>query len=300
MRTTSLSPRFMMTLLATGVALALAAPVSAAPARTLAGTDWADDAPVRAPAANSASYTDSTGDGGAGPDLTNITVSSDDAGNITFRVDIPNRPTLPATLYAEVEIDADSNAATGEPESGGDYFFVSDGPRYGLARWNGSAWEGVPHPASLNASYSGGITFTINAGDLGGTTGFRFWVGVSEDPASTTFSDVAPEFGLYTYSLARTPAVVDAALPGAGLVPRAGKVFSARAIRLELDNGDVVAPDERTCTLKIAGKVVKPLAGGCKWRIPAAAVGKRAVLQVTLGYGEEQISKTFRLKIKQP
>jgi hypothetical protein len=45
---------------------------------------------------------------------------------------------------------------------------------------------------------------------------------------------------------------------------------------------------------------VKPLPGGCKWRIPAAAAGKRALLRVTLGYDEEQISKTFRLKIKQP
>jgi hypothetical protein len=298
MRTVSLSPRSTITLLATAAVLALAAPVAAAPGRALASTDWGDSAPVRAPAANSASYTDSTGDGGAGPDITNIAVSSDDAGNITFRVDIPNRPTLPATLYAEVEIDADSNAATGEPESGGDYFFVSDGPRYGLGRWNGSAWEGVPLPASLNASYSGGITFTINAGDLGGTTGFRFWVGVSEELASSTFSDVAPEFGLYTYSLARTPAVVDLVVPAAVSTPRAGKLFSARAIRLELDNGNVVAPDERTCTLKIAGKVVKPLAGGCKWRIPAAAAGKRAVLKVTLAYGEERLARTFTSRVR--
>jgi hypothetical protein len=296
MRIASLSPRSTITLLAAAAMLALAAPGAAAPVRALAGTDWVDDAHVRAPAANSARFSDATGDGGAGPDLTNITVSSDDAGSITFRVDISNRPTLPEALDLEVAIDADSNPATGDPYDGTEYFLIVEGERAGLGRWNGSAWEGVPPPHSLQASYSGGITFTINASDLGGTTGFRFWVGASEDPASPTFSDVAPEFGLYTYSLA--PAVVDVALPSAGLVPRAGKVFSARAIRLELDNGDVVAPDERTCTLKIAGKALKPLAGGCKWRIPAAAAGKRAVLKVTLAYGEERLARTFTSRVR--
>jgi hypothetical protein len=298
MRTASLSPRSTITLLAAAAMLALAAPVAAAEARTFAINDWGDEAAVRAPASNSASFTDPTGDGGAGPDIANTLVSSDDAGNITIRIELPNRPALPATLYTETHIDADSNAATGEPDFGAEYLLGSDGPAYGLARWNGSAWEGVPPPASLNASYSSGITYTINASDLGGTTGFRFWVGVSEDPAATTFSDVAPEFGLFAYALARTPAVVDLVVPAAVSTPRAGKLFSARAIRLELDNGDVVAPDERTCTLKIAGKVVKPLAGGCKWRIPAAAAGKRAVLKVTLAYGEERLARTFTSRVR--
>jgi hypothetical protein len=202
MRTTSLSPRFMMTLLATGVALAFAAPVEAAPGRTLASTDWGDDAPVRAAAANSATYSDASGDGGAGPDLANITVSNDDAGTITFRIELPNRPTLPEALDLQIAIDADFNPGTGDPYDGAEYVLVATGEGYGLGRWNGSAWEAASF-TTLNADYSAGVlTFTINASDLGGTADFLFWVGVDEDPASSIFTDVAPEVGRYMYFLA--------------------------------------------------------------------------------------------------
>ena len=42
-------------------------------------------------AANTVTYPDSTGENPAAPDITTIVVSNDDAGMITFKINIPNR-----------------------------------------------------------------------------------------------------------------------------------------------------------------------------------------------------------------
>ena len=47
------------------------------------------------------------------PTSRRITVSNDDAGIVSFRVNVPNRPTLGQDMLFEVWVDTDNNAATG-------------------------------------------------------------------------------------------------------------------------------------------------------------------------------------------
>src|SRR5437870_2602550 len=54
-----------------------------------AGT-FGTSSPAR-PSSNSATFQDSTGEDALAPDITTIVVSNDDAGMVSFRVNIPNR-----------------------------------------------------------------------------------------------------------------------------------------------------------------------------------------------------------------
>jgi len=163
-------------------------------------------------AANTTTYTDSTGEDPTGPDITTITVSNDDAGLITFTISIPNRSS-PMTSDAEYEafIDSDNNAATGDKD-GDDYLLdvytdPSQGPIIVLWRWNGSSYSRVQ--SSAGGSYGTGvITMRISAADLGGTTTFKFIVlalaGVVVNASGFDYSnahgDIAPNSGSYSYS----------------------------------------------------------------------------------------------------
>src|SRR5215218_9595801 len=70
-------------------------------------------------AANSVTFQDSTGEDPQAPDITSITVSNTDAGLVSFRINVPNRPQLGFDMLAEVYVDTDFNTATGDPELAG-------------------------------------------------------------------------------------------------------------------------------------------------------------------------------------
>ena len=93
---------------------------------------------------NSANFPDSTGEDSAAPDISAVTVSNDDRGKLTFRIDVSNRPTLAPDMFFLVLLDTDANPASGDPDFGGaDYVIELDGPLGGaagtaLARWDGT------------------------------------------------------------------------------------------------------------------------------------------------------------------
>jgi hypothetical protein len=187
-------------------------------------------------AANTTTYTDSTGEDPTGPDITTITVSNDDAGLITFRISIPNRSS-PMTSDAEYQvfIDSDNNAATGDKD-GDDYLLdaytnPSRGHVIGLWKWSGSYFS--PIQSSAGGSYGTGvITMKISAADLGGTTTFKFIVlalaGVVIDASgdgdySNAHGDFAPDSGSYSYSFVAGTTTTTPTTPttdGGGPLPR--------------------------------------------------------------------------------
>ena len=63
--------------------------------------------------ANSQTFNDSVGEDASAPDITSIAVSNDDAGLITFQVNISNRPAFTPDMYFLIFIDADNNPSTG-------------------------------------------------------------------------------------------------------------------------------------------------------------------------------------------
>src|SRR5262249_13083809 len=84
-----------------------------------------------------ASFTDATGDSGAAPDVTAVSVTNDVAGDITFKVTVANQSALAADGAVQLVIDSDDNEKTGDSD-GFDYFFELDGDNtYVFEKWNG-------------------------------------------------------------------------------------------------------------------------------------------------------------------
>ena len=70
-------------------------------------------------AANSQTFQDSLGENPSGPDITSIVVSNDDAGLITWKINISNRPALTQDMTILIYLDTDQNASTGDKSSEG-------------------------------------------------------------------------------------------------------------------------------------------------------------------------------------
>lgn len=247
-----------------------------------------------------AEFTDPAGDSGPGPDITKLTVSADDAGTITFRVEIPNRPAIGPSHSILVFIDADSNRATGD--RGTDYALGMLGSAVALLRWNGTGVERVD-PSSASGSYANGVaTLSVKASDLGITAGFLFWVGTTDNVNDDSNWDPAPEYGTHSYNIQTPPpppppTITRILTPAGVLLPKPGKTLAVRGIQVEIDGAEIVDPETLECTLKLAGKTVTPLAGGCKWRIPKTAAGKRGTLILSLGYQEATTTQRFPVKV---
>jgi hypothetical protein len=149
------------------------------------------------------SYTDAVGDAGSATDLASITVRNDSAGLITIQITTAS-PIVPNHVLF-VAVDADKNAATG---GDGDEYWFYGGQILGSGffAWNGSGYSKTA-PPSFSATSSGNTAqFSISRGDLGNTSGFRFWIATASIDQSGSslqfkFWDFAPEAGYFTYDL---------------------------------------------------------------------------------------------------
>jgi len=142
--------------------------------------------------------TDPTGDAAGGPDITQVVTSNDSAGVITFRVTTV-APIVDTSLVF-VDLDTDSNPATGA--AGSEYYIVAGLGGFGLAKWNGTAFDRVTAP-SLTASISGNVVeIKINRQDIGNVTRFGFDAAAVLFDATTlnyVSEDDAPDGGQYIY-----------------------------------------------------------------------------------------------------
>lgn len=200
-----------------------------------------------------------------------------------------------------MNIDADNDSATGNPNGNGiEYAVVATATGSGVGRWNGSAFE--PVQSAVSMSYASGVTLTLRAADIGSPASFRFWVGTWDDDVDPANWDAAPGSGFLSYGLTAPappvpPTITRVLLPAKVLLPKAGKTLAARGIQVEVDSSEIVSPETLECTLKLAGRTITPLAGGCKWRIPKSAAGRRGTLILTLGYQGATITQRYPLKV---
>lgn len=273
-----------------------------------------------APAANTTTYTDSTGENPASPDITTIVVSNTDAGLITFRINMPNRPTLSQDMLVGIDVDTDNNAATGS-EDGTDYAIEYFQGEAALFRWDGSNFTrrpGDPPFTSLVTSYQGGLTLNISAAELGNTKAFKFGVivigGVVIDPTtndldfSNAVADVAPAFGagLYSYEVKITPPtlVVKSFRPTPAR-PTAGRPFTLRLVAARSDTGAVVQNGRVTCVGRLGNvrlrSTVQRVQGGaatCTWNIPPNARGKTFRGSVTVSFEGLKAAQSYTGKVR--
>jgi hypothetical protein len=304
----------------TGLVLALAAAAVALPTLASGALPLGTGGPTLV-AANSQNFADSTGEDPLGPDITTIVVSNDDAGIVSFRVNVPNRPTLGQDMLFEVWVDSDNNPATGSPDFGGaDYVMQLLRNEISLYRWDGTDYTrrfGDPSAVTLNFSYQGGITVRISANELGNTKVFKFFVvaitGLVVDPVTgavdgtNSHADVAPGGGVglfpYTVTIAK-PTLVVRGLKTTPAAPAAGKSFTMRMTAARSDTGAALQNGRVTCvgragTTRLRAQLAQVVGGAvvCTWSIPKNAKGKTFRGSVTVVFEGLNASRSISRKI---
>ena len=267
--------------------------------------------------ANSSTYPDSIGEDPNAPDITSVVVSNDDAGNITFQVNVSNRPALTSDMFFLVFLDTDQNAATGDADlQGVDDVIELDPGAVTLFQCNGTDFVAAASQASLNYSYAtGGPTIHVSAADLGKTKGFRFEVlavsGVTVDPTgnpdlTNIRRDAAPDpgHGLFTYQVLTRLVLTVTAFTTGPKPAKAGRSFSASLAASENDTAGPVQKGTATCAATIAFKriaaVTHVVANGvasCVWRIPSTAKGKILRGTITLTVQGVKVTRSFSSRI---
>jgi hypothetical protein len=252
---------------------------------------------VTSSAGAAASYRDPTGDNGAAPDISNVAVTNDASGTITFDIGIVNLPS-PADVQTFLFLDTDKNEATGAPDTAGaDYVLVVDesDQSYGFYRWNGSDWDGAEPSATVHVS-SGhtGVHIVVNKSELGGAGAFNFWVGTKAGDAR----DEAPDQGTWNYALATgRPTIVGVAFRANNpVLPKAGRTFTETPTGVILSTDSGIAsphkPDRYSCRATLGGKaIVGTGVGRCSWRLPTTARGRILAIKLTVYY--QGAAKTF-------
>jgi hypothetical protein len=231
-----------------------------------------------------ATLTDPPGDAvGGAADITQVAVSNDFDGKITFAVTMPDRTAFTSDDLLIIVLNTDKDTTTGI--NGSDYAIVVDSTGGALLRASGTTFAAAPQTTLTLAD--NGKTITINRSDLGETVGFLYFVtsGLASD---TNASDDVPDSGVATYDLELKPVLNTLAAQFSPAKPKAGKAFRLNKTILRLDDRTAVKADSITCVAKLNGK---RLAGRCAWRIPRAGKGKRLVVTLTARY--KGVSATF-------
>jgi hypothetical protein len=150
-------------------------------------------------AANGKSFSDPGGDAENSPDLTAVSIASDDAGVFTVKLTVGNRSTLGSGEGVAIGLDTDQNPDTGSVFYGAEWELDLEGTAATVyqATPDGSYGQ-VPAPASYQAGMSGGVaTFTFKASDFGITSG----VNVHALGFDNNWLDAAPDIRAVNYQL---------------------------------------------------------------------------------------------------
>jgi hypothetical protein len=286
------------------IVLALAALLFAAPA-ALGGSART--------AANAQTFTDSVGEDPNAPDITSVAVSNDDAGNITFTINISNRPALTPDMIMVVFLDTDRNPSTGDPDALGAEYLIQLVPgAVDLFQWNGTAYVPAPSQTSLTFVYgTAGATIHISAADLNKTKGFNFGTiavsGITFDAAGNPnfdniHRDLAPDpgHGFWSYQVLTKLVLTVTAFTTSPKPAKAGRTFSVSLAATENDTAGPVESGTVACAASLAGKRVAAVrhavANGvatCVWRIPKTAKGRVIRGTITLTVQGTRVTRPF-------
>jgi hypothetical protein len=266
---------------------------------------------------NSTTFADSSGEDPNAPDIVNVVISNDDAGNITIQINISNRPALTSDMLLLVSLDTDQNSATGDPQTlGTDYGIQLTAGSVDLFHWNGSTYASASSQASLTYSYTAaGATIRISASDLGKPKAFKFGAiavsGITTDASgnpdfTNIHTDAAPDLGhgFFTYQVLTKLILSVTAYTTSPKPAKAARPFSATLAANENDTGGPVQAGTVTCSATIAfkriGAATHALTNGvasCVWRIPATAKGKTIRGTITLTVKGVSVARTFSSRI---
>jgi hypothetical protein len=268
-------------------------------------------------AVNSATFIDSTGEDAAAPDITSIAVSNDDAGLITFKVNISNRPTLTPDMTVLIFMDTDQQPSTGDANAlGSEYVIELDPGSVGLFQWNGTDFVAAPQQTSLTFGYDAtGATIRVSAADLGKAKGMNFGVdvysGIATDASgnpdfTNAHDDLAPDagHGFYNYKVVTKLTLSVVAFTTFPKPAKAAKNFVAALAVNESDTGGPVTAGTVACAATISLKHIATLShalkngiAGCVWHLPKTSKGKTIRGTITVTVQGVKVTRPFTAKI---
>jgi hypothetical protein len=249
-------------------------------------------------AGTSANFSDALGDSRGAPDILSVSVENDAKGEITVRVlTFLGNLAPPSDAQLTLVLDTDRDESTGS--DGFDYAFQYDARfnEHAVGRWDGRQFTVFEAPTAAITWTAISARFTINRSDLGGTNGFDFYLRSTTGGPESDQLDDAPNEGTWSYTLAAAPEIVRAVYPST-LRARPGKILDARGVRVRLSDGTTVRPETLTCRLTAGRTVLKPLRGGCRWRIAKTLKGRTVVLMIVARHGGEELRATRRLVVR--
>jgi hypothetical protein len=158
--------------------------------------------------ANSASFTDPTGDwAGGSPDVTAVSIANDDSGLVTIVISFAASRPLVTGMRVGAIFDTDASASTGDPTHlGGEVAMQLDiaSNSWAYYRWNGSTLERLTSTTGSITYTSTATTISVNRSELSGTSRINFYV-FGDFNASSTETDLAPGAGQsWAYTIAIT------------------------------------------------------------------------------------------------
>lgn len=271
-----------------------------------------------AAAGNSQTFLDSTGEDPSAPDITSVVVSNDDAGLITFKVNVSNRPALTSDMEFDLYVNTDANTSTGDPQSyGADYLILLIPGEVDLFKWNGTDYGGTPPQSSLVYSYdASGATIKIGAADLGATKAFGFVALALSNVAvdsqgnadyTNAHIDAAPDFGhgAFDYKVLTKLGLAVSTFKTTPVSPRAGGTLSASMAVTENDTGGPLASGAVACRATVGGKAVPVIThlltngvATCVWRVPKSARGKKLSGRIVVSTRGATAAKSFAVKVR--
>lgn len=276
----------------------------------------------------SASFTDPSGDTqGASPDITGVTVADDyTTGAISVSVTAAGYSTIAVAQQPSliVYLDTDRNGSTGSV-SGSDYALAAgqddSGWWYDVYHYDGSTWQEVSASSTMGATHIGDTqTWRVARSDLGGTTGFDFYVTAKTVDANDSMvgHDNAPDNGKWSYALSTSAATTTTTTattatqapvkpvigpPATSGTAVAGKRFTVSFPVSRSDTGEALMKGKMICDPSVQGRVIshaESFTGGTAklvFTIPKSAKGKLVKVKVTIKVGTQSTTRVANFHV---
>jgi hypothetical protein len=258
----------------------------------------------RVVAVGSAAFADPAGDGYGAPDVTAVAVGDDLAsGLIQISVTAAGIASINAASKPEVDLflDTDRKGSTGSTV-GAEYSLSAwrtpKGSYWDIQRWERGVWQSMPESGTISFSASGDVlTWKLGKGDIGGPTGFDFYVAakIFDGSGKLVARDFAPNSKRWTYMLTaptRSETVsLSPVISKPVTVPAratAGKRLMVTFRVTRSDNGRPLASGTMVCDPSVAGKLIRHAetfkAGVARlsFVVPRSAEDKRLKVKVTI------------------
>ena len=258
-----------------------------------------------------ATFDDPAADSNGAPDIQSVTVSDDADGKLVFRI-TTDQPTRPSGSGLLVDVNADRDLKTGGYNDGIDYVFGLDDGGFEFARVTQAGTLVTKAPGASGTWQNGVATLTVNRRDLGGTSGFTFFVASALSSSPRTQRDDAPNLGLWSYTTTHATVVRLTASKVIGF-PVGSGLYSAGMLVQRSDTGGFVGKEGKLqCAAQIGATALtarisrfmamtyegtKITPGMCAWSIPAGSSGKTIRGTITASYAGATVTRSFSGKI---